>query len=115
MTRWRIYYGDGSTYSDTDGTPYDAPTRNVQAIISADDAVGWHMHNSEDYYWWHTEMGWVSGDHFGFYDYLLEPGPKRVLFGRSISREEYNAIIERAHQDPYLPHKSAYLPNERRL
>ena len=41
MLAWRIYYGDGSTFSSADGAPSDAPSTNVQAIaLEADPTIG---------------------------------------------------------------------------
>jgi hypothetical protein len=81
--KWRIYYGDGSLYSDGDGSPFDAPGRDVQAIAVEDAQVGRTIHSRRDFYWW-SSIGWWGGDLFGLYDYLLTPGPRKVIFGRSL-------------------------------
>jgi hypothetical protein len=112
--RWIIYYGDGTEYSNQDGSVFDAPARNVQVIAQEDPDTGQTFARSSDYYWW-TDAGWHSGDWFGLFDYLVEPGPKKVLFGRTIGNREYEAILQKALNNTYLPPKSAWRPNERRV
>jgi hypothetical protein len=111
--RWRIYYGDRTTFSAADGGPEDAPALNVQAIVQRDPSphgTGRHVIHGGgqrpnrvpiDYYWWDGEQGiWAGGDLFGLFDYLQRPGWKRVLFGRTIRDEVYQQIIVDAGEDP---------------
>lgn len=112
--RWRIYYGDGTTFDVRDGHAFDAPARNVQMIAVADPDHGWYLCRSDDYYWWLPQTDtWQGGDKFGLFDYLIEPGPKRVLFGRTIGNAQFNAIFDRAMNDPEIPQKSGWQPRER--
>jgi hypothetical protein len=113
--RWRIYYGDGTTYDDSQGPAWDAPARNVQAIVVSDPDHGWYILRADDFYWYLAdEDRWYSGDRFGMYDYLLDPGAKRILFGRSIPNAEYARILDRAMGDKLLPEKTGWRPDERR-
>lgn len=113
--QWIIYYGDGTLYRDCDGSPYDAPTRNVQVIAEADADTGQTFVRSSDYYWYQPDADlWQGGDWFGLFDYLIEPGPKRVLFGRTIGNRDYERILIAALDNDYLPPKSAWQPNERK-
>lgn len=102
--RFRIYYGDGATYSDRDGSPYDAPAVNVQ-IIAVEDAASpegfylTHGNGLRAYFCYAPDPGvWHCADEAGFYDYLMfGPGPKKVLFGRTLHRDsDYWAIRDRA-------------------
>ncbi len=93
--RWRIYYGDGSTYS---GDPYWAPTSNVQAIAVGDTAAtrGYRIVTSKDACIY-AEEAWWGCDDAGMWDYLLNhKGPKAVIFGRTISPDTYFKILQRA-------------------
>ena len=111
--RWRIYYGDGSTYGD--GDAFAAPSQNVQLIANSDPDHGWYLCRATDYYWYLPEEDrWYCGDIFGLFDYLLQPGPRKVLFGRSIPSKEFNALVERAHNDPEIPQKTGWQPYEHR-
>lgn len=104
---WRIYYGDGSTFSSGDGPPQEAPALNVQAIVRVDtdpNGVGRYVLQGFDYYWLTECDGWYGGDLFGLFDYLAGPGWKRVLFGRSIPGPEFRAAVSAAAHDPeFLP------------
>lgn len=112
MTRWKIYYSDGSTFSDKDGDPFNAPGRGVQMIVHEHSEVGRHLLGREDNYWW-SGSRWFGGDLFGLYDYLQEPGPKKVIFGRVIDNESFKRITQAALNDPEFPPKSAKLQGER--
>lgn len=113
---WRIYYGDETTFSAGDGSVYDAPARNVQAIVRLDPRVGRFILTGHDYYWWQPgDEEWFGGDRFGLFDYLCRPGRKRVLFGRSLTRSEYERIHQQAATDDDFPQKTAHHPDERPL
>lgn len=106
--RWKVYYGDGSTFSSEDGTPEECPTRGVQVVAQEDEDHGKILLTSDDYYWWDGEReSWFCGDRFGLYDYLCRPGWKKVLFGRTLTDEEYEEVHSRAIGDDFLPDKSA--------
>lgn len=107
--RWCIYYADGSFLRDCDISPENVPRRGIQVIAVEDNDAGQAFLRNNDYYWWDYEIdSWSSGDIFGLFDYLLEPGVKIVLFGRTISNDEYRAIMIKAVSgDDYLPRKSA--------
>ena len=107
MLEWRIYYGDGSTFSNEDGEPQFAPAMNVQVIVVKDTAdtinnVGRRLWFGRDYYWW-DDGEWIGGDHFGLYDYLQRPGWRRVLFGRSVPARRFIETRRKALADPDFP------------
>lgn len=110
MSKWIIYYGDGSKVYDKDCNPEDVPRRDIQVITVEDEDVGQAFVRNSDYYWWDYKMNcWSGGDIFGLFDYLIEPGVKIVLFGRTITNDEYREILSRAmnETDGYMPRKSA--------
>jgi hypothetical protein len=97
----RIYYGDGSIHEGE-----DPPARDVQVILQVDPERGPYFQSGSDYYVMRGEH-WVGVDIFGLFDYLLDSG--LVLFGRTISNAEYQAIYVQAKGD-----KHQFLPGERR-
>lgn len=107
---WKVYYGDGSTFT---GEVQDAPARDVQVIIQSSKDCGWQAVAGTDYYVWRGDR-WFGVDLFGLYDYLLEPGWKRVLFGRTLTTDEYDAVWQRAMADPDMPPKTVFGRGERR-
>ncbi len=81
--RFRIYYGDGSTYS---GDPYLAPQTGVQVVAQENRTAPM---SGKDAYYWKPESGWHGCDVLGMWDYLFSyRGPKAILFGREMQRDE---------------------------
>jgi hypothetical protein len=85
--RWIIFYTDGSVFTSADGTPWNAPRRDVQSIVSVkDNGTDWYNVNMHDFFYWEEENGgWNEGDGFTLYDHLLRANPPCVLFGRMLS------------------------------
>lgn len=111
--RWRVYYTGGRSFSDVDGSPYDAPALSVQIIVQTESAVGRYFVAQRDFYWWDAERQfWFGGDQAGFYQYLFGRGPKMVLFGTYVTNDEYQECVKLAHADPDFPIKSARHPEE---
>src|SRR5215208_1972238 len=104
--RWRVWFDDQAPFSDLDGPPQEVPARGVQVIAQADPATGRFLLSRHDYYWWQGGRWW-AGDSFGLWDYLCQPGWKRVLFGRSVPGERWNELMVAAEDDPDLPARSA--------
>lgn len=113
MLAWKVFYGDGSTFSSAEGSPADAPAVNVQAIAQvADAAIGRRVCSRFDFYWFDTE--WHGSDLFGLFDYLMRVSPSVVKFGRVLPRLEFESILNRAVMDPDLQPKVAWDTNEPR-
>jgi len=90
-------------------SPWDVPTLNVQMIAVASPEHGWYLCRSNDYYWYLPDIDeWQGGDIFGLWDYLAQPGMKRVLFGRTISNKDFGSILTRALNDPEIPQKTGW-------
>ena len=115
---WKIYYGDGSTFSSQDGSPWIVPARDVQVIVMIDKDHGWRTQAGSDYYVWDGRDGetrwWGLKDDFALYDYLIDPGYKRVLFGRTITSDQFSKIFKQATEDPDFPQKTAFANKERK-
>jgi len=110
MSNYRIYYSGGGTCSSA--TPPElTPALDVQAIVQADVQVGWTMQHTKDYYVWKAGR-WLGVDLFGLWDYLTQPGWKRVLCGRTLTAEEFKAVYARAKTDRAFAIKNGYLPGE---
>lgn len=113
MVTWKLFYGDGSTFSDQDGTPAEAPAVNVQVIAqAADPGIGRRTCSRFDFYWWDGE--WHGSDLFGLFDYLMRVSPSIVKFGRVLPRLEFEALLNRAVTDSDLFPKVAWDTHETR-
>lgn len=115
--RWKIYYADGSTFSDLDGDPADAPAWGVEFILQADDlaapeSVGRLIESGSDYYLCEGQE-WVGVDLVGLVDHLAEMGIVKV--GRTVPSSAWREIKRRALSDPDFPEKSAWRPAEERV
>ena len=112
---WKIFYGDGSTFTSADGSPYDAPRLGVQCIVGPDPDVGRYTVSDKDAYWWVEKAGrWTGGDRTGERLYMLRERHPVVLFGEWITDPEYNACIAAANADPDFPPKTAWDRGETR-
>lgn len=108
---WRIYYGDGSTFSDADGSPFAAPRSNVQVIIERDARVGWRWISGYDYFVLDPERGgWRETNEFGLFDYLQRAKQPLVLFGRWLTDAEWHRLFTRVKSD--LGPKDGWLVTE---
>lgn len=121
--KWRIYYGDGTTFDNNMGSPHDAPAYNVQCVVTIDPG----MHNEDiikdtgklvihnwQYYLYRCDIGWFGCftdfdllDHFVAYAPLITA----VTKARTIPHKDYVDIFRRALNDPDFPNKSAWIDN----
>lgn len=131
--KWRIYYGDGSTFSNKDGAPEDAPITNVQVIVQPHRQSGRYWQTARDYYiYWGDH--WVGTDIAGVLDFLADRHWFQwgneidsavlvqravrtgcVKLGRTIKKEAFYALLSYANKDPDFPRRTAYLSDEWRI
>jgi hypothetical protein len=110
---WRIYYGDGTVY---EGPAKDAPPLDVQAIAQADNrgwsqySTGRMIYHSFDFYLY-CEGQWIGVNSLvDLVDHILHRPIDKVLKGRMITHERWEAIMERAQKDRDLPRKGSQRP-----
>ena len=113
MRAWRIYYADGSTFSDADGPAEQAPGLGVVVIAQAEPEVGRMMMARWDHYCLHGNEWW-GHDLVGLIDCLALPGYNRVLHGRTIPTPDYVRLYQRALEDPDFAPKAGRSPVEQR-
>ena len=112
---WKVYYSNGSTISSQDASPWSIVRRNgIQVIVEESPEHIWVTISGSDYYIWderYEVARWLGVDQFGFYDYMLKPGHRCVLFGETISASEFRKIFDRAQAE--LGNKEVFRPDER--
>ena len=106
---FKIFYDDGSTYS---GEAYSAPALGVQAIVQDSQEHGRTIVCRVDYYVLRSDGAWLGVDLFGLWDYLQQPGPRKVLFGRTIPSPLFISIYKQAYTDPDFLEKTGYAYRE---
>lgn len=105
---WRIYYGDGTTFSSTEGAANDAPPHGVVAIVYPDPEIGRAVLHQWD--WYYLKGGsWWGSDTFGLLDQFMHHAPEitAVKQGRTFTNAAYRAALQAAVEDPDFPIKSA--------
>lgn len=119
MIAWRVYYDDGRSQDSNLGLEW-IRGEGVQAIVQRDDtpgdiyAVGRELLFDADFYCWRGDR-WFRCDLYGLFDYLRQPGWKKVLAGRTADRAAYKRAVLAAQNDPDFPPKSALQAGEHRL
>lgn len=130
--RWKLWYGDRSTYDSTQGDWQSAPAWNAQVLGTEDDYVGRELDGGKYFLlWWPGATEPWGVDAVGLYDYLRHiqhPEANKPLsmvdftrlvavgvkFGRSLDNHVYRAIMAAASLDTFLPQKTGTLSHERR-
>lgn len=100
--QFRIYYHDGTTY---DGDPFQAPAWGVLVIVEPNRDSGRQIVQNGDYYCW-SDNHWYPMDYIGMVDYLARPGPRKVIFGRLVSYDDFYSAYIRADNDPDFPKRT---------
>lgn len=107
---FRVYYDGGATW---DGDPFAAPGLGVLVIVERDPDHGRRLVLGATYYTW-TGDRWLPRDEIGFWDYLQQPGPRKVLFGRWVADDVWTDACRRANADPDFPPRTAWRQSEER-
>jgi len=100
---FKIFYNDHYEYdSESDD---NMPGRGVQAIVQDHSEIGAEIITACDYYVRENDGRWRGVDIFGLFDFLLDSGI--VVFGRTIDKDQYAAIVYKA-----MSAKNGWLPRE---
>lgn len=106
MFRWRLYYEDGTTFSDADGQPHESPPWGVVAIgqPGAVERGGQpYMVGNGDWYLYRADLGyWHEVGDRGFDDHMAHFAHliACVRKGRWMPREdEFKQLIKRVREE----------------
>lgn len=103
---WRIYYKDGSTFSNLDGSPQEIPVRNgVQVINVRDGKKGRRTLKLVDYYVWSPTLDrWVDCiDTTSAICRALREPYIVLLAGEYLREADFEKVLIQAHNDPEFP------------
>lgn len=107
---FKIFYDNGATYT---GDPFLAPVLGVLIVVEEDRDHGRRIIQNADYFCWDDRgegYSWWEADFVGLVDYLISPGPKRVLIGRLVPNSVHQAVFDRAYTDPDFQEKTGWSP-----
>lgn len=93
-----VYYED-SVITDTDCPIQDLPGLGVLVIGQIVDGQPQILLKSDFYWFEESEQRWWGADQAGLWDYLQRPGWKKVLFGRTVSNQDFGKAQARAMRD----------------
>lgn len=105
MGKWKIFYSDGSTFSDEDGAPSEAPKRGAQVICIEEGRCGRRVLKLSNYYMWSPTLNrWLDqeSETSVFLRAAQEPWTV-ILFGEYLIEKQFETILIAAHNDPYIP------------
>lgn len=111
MIHWKIYYADGSTFSNLDGSWEDAPAWGILGIVIKSKETGWSIVSGGDFYVMTEDGEIINIDRLGFADYIVNVFRKAKV-GRMVGREEWLRLSKTANQDKDFAVKTGYLPFE---
>lgn len=91
---WRIYYDDGTTFSNDDGLPEDAPGYGVLAITQdgEDEILA-----SQDFYIYRSDYGcWIEVKTEGLIDHIVTAAHlvRAVKAGRTVPKSVYKDVTK---------------------
>jgi hypothetical protein len=104
MTRWRIYYDDGSTYDDAMGEPHQAPVAGFVCAVGYDETGTRYIMHGWDHYCWDKDAAqWWGMDLMGVFDRLRRGLVYAYKEGRTVTKSRFRELMHAADQDPEFP------------
>jgi hypothetical protein len=105
MLKWRIYYDDGSTFDNLQGTADEAPPFGVQSVVQLTKAGSYRTPlTGLDYYVMLESGEWVGSDLTGILDKLINRIPfSGFLVGRWVELTVFHEVTHKAMQDRDFP------------
>lgn len=104
MSRWKIWYCDGSTFSSADGQPSDAPCKDVACINVEDGRCGRRRLRMMDWYRWDEDAGrWFECEQFDVLLHLTRHGTVTAKRGAYMPEKEFEKLLIASHEDTFVP------------
>ena len=98
--RWRIYYDDGTVFSDEDGPFSKAPSDGVLAVVERDEQVGYVIYYGKDFYYELPDDGTIGmADDIGPFLRLLGCVKFGRWTGRTTWAREWDRIVAESQRD----------------
>ncbi len=91
-SHWKIFYDDGSTFSNDDGLAEEAPVDGILAIVERRQNNTVMNHHAKEYYYW-TGENWVSGG-VGAMERWMRKELPALKYGRWTKESIWQKVIE---------------------
>ena len=100
IPEWKIYYDDGSTFSDLDGEPHEAPPEGFICAVGWDENGDRYIMHGWDFYCWDLEANqWWGMDRCGLHDRLRRNKVYAYKEGRTVTKSAWQHIMGVAHRE----------------
>lgn len=101
---WRIFYDDGTTFSDLDGQPHEAPPRGFICAVGYDERGRRYIMHGWDHYYFDREANqWWGCEIHGLIDRLCMNRVYAYKLGRTVMVSEWQRLMAAADADPDFP------------
>lgn len=111
--KWKIWYSDGTTYTDQDGLPYDAPKTGAVIIVQEEGRTGWRKLFLQDYFVWSPSLQiWMmQNDAAGVIMRAVQEPFVVVVSGTYMRELDFQEILIEADNDEYIRPKKSEPPH----
>ena len=101
--KWKIFYADGTTFDSGQGTPQDAPAKDVGVLVQEDGRCGRRILKFMDWFRWDVSAGrWFDCEQFDVLFYLTRHGTVTALRGQYMPEAKFQKILIAAHDDDFI-------------
>jgi hypothetical protein len=97
---WKVYYADGSTFSDEDGPWEEAPADGVACVVVRDDDYGRYVLNGLNFYYMPCGGQPLDVTHTNDIGPQLRRRCPWLKHGVGLPRSEWKDVLIRATRDP---------------
>ena len=101
--KFKIFYENGTTYTDKSG-PIDRAHKQGVVTILIETNFGQRLEKKHAFYYYGRD-GWTGTNQSGMFNYLCESGYKLVLFGSDLNDDKRKTIYDSALSDTYIKGK----------
>lgn len=103
---WKIFYSDGSTFSSVEGSPEEAPSMGFICALGYDESGNRYIMHGWDHYCWDIDsQQWWGMDIVGLFDRLTQNKVFAYKMGRTITKKDFQSLMQAAHIDPDFPQR----------
>lgn len=103
---WRIYYSDGTTFSDEDGPWVIAPPKGVVCVVTLDPTGVWgrFVLQNHEFYYKTLDREVMCSEELSLVEvHVPDINPSQIKRGGNAWQDDWNTILHAATHDPDFP------------